>query len=344
VYRTRVHHRNGRPTREDVARDANISGATVSRVLSGRTDLSISPETRTRVLEAAKKLGYHPNSAARALTSGRTGLVGFWVSLEYSRYRAEVLDYMRTLLRGSDEAMAVCDVDEEYNWAHSFDRALRVPVDGIIAFDNSASVEAFAKESETLAPMIPFVSMGAYWSESKSFVAIDLRPGADAAMRHLLKTGRRKIAYVCPWTSDLIDSGPRFEAYRDAMIGAGLEPSTIAVERVTYQRIKEALEDVVRSRNLPEAIFCMNDETAIAASAILSNHGLRIGSDIAIVGFDGIEETKHTPVPITSVKQPIQEMCDLTWQFIKTQMEDPSAPLQQKILYPELVIRESSGS
>ena len=228
------------------------------------------------------------------------------MSLEFSRYRAEVLHYMRTVLRGTEEALAVSDVDEEYNLAQSFDRALRVPVDGIIAFDNSASVEAFAKESDRLAPMIPFVSMGAYWSESKSFVAVDLRPGADAVMQHLLGTGRKKIAYVCPFTSELINTGPRFEAYRDAMDAAGLETSTIGVEWVTYQSIKETLDEAVRTRSLPEAVFCMNDETALSVAMILSHHGVKIGSDIAVVGFDGIEETKHAPVPITTVRQPIQ--------------------------------------
>lgn len=311
-------------------------------MLSGRTDLAISPETRQRVLDAARLLGYQPNSAARALTNGRTGIVGFWMSLEYSRYRSQVLDQMRTLLRGTEVAMAVTDVDEEYNWAHSFDRALRVPADGVIAFDNSASVEAFAKESERLAPTLPFVSMGAYWSEHKSFVGIDLRPGADEAMRHLLATGRREIAYMAPWTTELVDSGPRFDGYESAMAAAGRESRTITMQSVSYAFIKEAIDDLVALRQLPEAIFCMNDEIAIMAASCLAGAGVRVGEDVAIVGFDGIEETEHCPVPITTVRQPIEEMCSLAWQFLKLQMEDSSDQLRQTILHPKLVVRESS--
>lgn len=314
----------------------------MSRVLSGRTDLSISPETREKVLEAARQLGYSPNSAARALTSGRTGIVGFWMSLEYSPYRGQVLERMRYELRKTEHVMAVTDVDEEYTQAHRFDRALRVPVDGIIAFDNSASVEAFARESDRLAPMIPFVSMGAYWSESKSFVGIDLRSGADAAMSHLFETGRRGIAYVAPWTSDLINSGPRFEAYRDGMRSAGLPVSTIGVETVTYAKVKETLDAIVAGGALPEAMLCMNDELALIVAGILREHGVRIGEDVAIVGFNGIEETAHFPVPITTVRQPIEEMCSLACQFIQAQMQDPTAPIQQRILIPNLVIREST--
>ncbi len=316
----------------------------MSRVLSGRSDISISPETREKVLSAAKELGYLPNSAARALTNGRTGLVGFWMSLEFSTYRGEVLDCMRSLLRGTESVLAVTDVDIEYSSAHSFDRALRVPVDGIIAFDTSASVEAFAQQSDRIAPMIPFVSMGAYWSEARSFVGVDLRRGADMAMDHLLSTGRKQIAYVAPWTSDLIDSGPRFDAYRDAMEGSGLPSQTIGVETTTYRSIKQVLDEIINSRKLPEALLCMNDETAVTVSTILLNHGIKVGQEVAIVGFNGIDETAHCQVPITTVKQPIEEMCRLTWQFLQAQMEDPTSPLQQRILVPELIVRESTAT
>ncbi|MBS1703824.1 MAG: LacI family DNA-binding transcriptional regulator [Armatimonadetes bacterium] len=322
---------------------ANISGATVSRVLSGRTDIAIAPETRERVLKAAQELGYLPNSAARALISGRTGLVGFWMSLEYSPYRGEVLELMRILLRGTECALAVTDVDEEYNWAHSFDRALRVPVDGIIAFDNSASVEAFATQADSLAPLMPFVSMGAYWSEARSFVGVDLYKGAEKAMHHLIETGRKSVAYVAPWTSDLINSGPRFDAYCACMAEAGLEPQTIGVQTTTFGAIKQVLDETLDQKQLPEALLCMNDEMALAASIALEKRGLQVGKDVAIVGFNGIRETATAPVPITTVRQPIEEMCSLAWKFLDAQMKDPKAPLQQKILIPELVVRESSA-
>ena len=344
MYRTRVQlKKTGRPTRDDVAKYANISGATVSRVISGRTDLAISDETRKKVLEAAEILGYRPNAAARALMSGRSGLVGFWMCLHYSRYRSQVLHRMRGLLGGTEMAMAVTDVDEEYTTAHSFNRALRVPVDGIIAFDNSASVEAFAREHDRLAPNVPFVSMGAYWSEAQCFVGVDLRYGADLAMEHLIASGRRRIAYLAPEESDLVATGPRYEAFCDRMNGEGLEAPTIASPKMVLSSVRETLRETFSMPNAPEAILCMNDDIAIAAAFALESLGIKVGQDVALVGFDGIEETEHCPCPITTVRQPVEEMCSLTWQFLKDQMEDPSGPLQQRILKPELVIRESSG-
>lgn len=344
MYSTRVHQRSsGRPTRDDVAKAAQISGATVSRVLSGRTDVTVLPETRAKVLEAARALGYTPNTSARALTKGKTGIIGFWMSLAYSRYRGQVLDSMRTLLQSVEVTTSVTDIDEEYHFAHSFERALRVPVDGIIAFDTSASVDAFASESDILAPNVPFVSMGAYWSSKKSFVGVDLRQGADDAMAHLLSTGRRKIAYLAPTTSDLTAAGPRFEAYDNAMKSQGLESRTIRVETFAYKQIKIAFEDLARSQNLPEAILCLNDEAALAASHILQGFGVKVGIDVALVGFDGIEETEYASVPITTVSQPREEMCKLAWEFLQAQITDPSSSPQQKVLTPNLIIRESSS-
>jgi len=275
--------------------------------------------------------------------TSRTGLVGFWMSLEYSRYRSQVLHCIRDVLGQTELALAVTDVDEEFHWDHSFARALRVPVEGIIAFDTSASIEAFAENYENLAAGTPFVSMGAYWSERQSYVGVDLRAGAEEAMDHLMGLGRRRIAYVAPSDSGLLTEGPRYEVYRDKMLGSGLEVSTIGVCAKTLRLTKDSLSEVLAAGTMPEAILCMNDDIAISAVFALQQLGVKVGQDVAVVGFDGIEETEHCPCPITTVRQPIEEMCALTFQFLRAQMEDPEAELQQKILKPTLVIRDSSG-
>lgn len=342
MYRTRVHpNAVAKPTRNDVAKRANISGATVSRVLSGRTDLQISAETRERVLKAAAELGYQPNAAARALLTGRTGLIGFWMSLHYSRYRSQVLDRMRALLGATDLVLSVTDIDEEYHWNHTFARALRTPVDGIIAFDNSATVEAFGREHDRLAPMMPFVSMGAYWSEAQNYVGVDLEFGANAAMDFLIAQGRRRIAYLAPGGSDLFTSGLRYDVFHRKLAEAGLEPTVIGVPNPSPGGSLGPIRDALAAGEI-DAVFCLNDDYAIAAAFALDRLGRRVGEDVLVVGFDGIEEIEHCPFPITTVKQPVDEMCRLAVQTLKMQIENPAAPLQQRILRPELVVRETS--
>lgn len=162
-------------------------------------------------------------------------------------------------------------------------------------------------------------------------------------MQHLLKLGKKKIAYVAPWTSDLIDAGPRYEAYQTSMDQAGFTPRTVAIETVAFRHVKTAIDELLQTRTLPEALLCMNDETAIWSSQVLADHGVKVGQDVAIVGFDGIEETAACPIPITTVQQPIEEMCHEAWNFLQAQMYDSSASPLQAILVPKLVIRESTS-
>lgn len=337
----------GRPTRKDVAALANVSGTTVSRVLGGRTDESISPHARESVLRAARQLGYTPNSAAKALRSGRSGLIGFWMCLEYSRYRGLVLAEMRRLLAPTEFALSVADVDEDYVWHHSFDRALRVPVDGVIAFDASTAGQIFAQEGDRLAPNLPFVGMGAFWSESRSYVGVDLKAGALEAMAHLFETGRRRIAHVAPWNTIFVAEGARYEGYRDAMVAAGREPQVLAVNDLPAERIQSLIEVLRQSREagmLPDALLCFYDDMAVDAIVALQALGLEPGKDVALVGFNGNEGIDREPCPITTVRQPVEEMCALAFEFLKAQIEDPSTPLQQRILKPELIVRRSSAS
>ncbi|RYG36186.1 LacI family transcriptional regulator [bacterium] len=335
-----------RPTRKDVAALAKVSGTTVSRVLGGRADESISPTARDRVLHAARELGYAPNPAAKALRSGRTGLISFWMCLEFSLYRSRVLAEMRGLLAQSEFALAVTDVDEDYVWHHSFDRALRVPAEGIIAFDASTAGHVFAQNSERLAPNLPFVSMGAFWAESKSYVGVDLKAGAIDATRHLIETGRRNIVYVVPRNTMFVDFGDRYDGYIEAMREAGLPIRTLTVLDTPDQRLASLFETLEACRldgSLPDALVCFYDDIAVDAVLALERMGLRAGQDVALVGFNGTDGLDRGPCPITTVRQPIERMCALALEYLRAQIDDPSAPIGQTILKPELIVRASSA-
>lgn len=324
---------------------AQVSGTTVSRVLGDRLDESISAGARERVLKAARELGYSPNSAAKALRSGRTGLIGFWMTLEYSRYRGSVLAEMRARLAETEFALAVTDVDEDLAWHRSIDRALRVPVEGIIAFDASTASQAFIQQSDRLAPNLPFVSMGAFWIEGKSYVGVDLRAGAEEAVRHLLEKGRRRIAYLVPQGTWFVNAGDRFEGYRDVVKEAGYPVQTIAVSDVPSERteaIRAALAACIEARSLPDALLCFYDDMAVDAVYAMRSLGLVAGKDIALVGFNGTEGIDREPCPISTVRQPREEMCALALEFLREQIEDRTTPVQHQILKPELIIRESS--
>ena len=320
---------------------AQVSGTTVSRVLGGRTDESVSEKAKQRVLDAARQLGYSPNPAAKALRSGRSGLVALWMCLEYSRYRSEVLAQVRKILTETDFALSVNDVDEDYICHHSLTRALRVPAEGIVAFEPSRLGEAFDEADINL----PFVSMGAFWIPSKSYVAIDLQSGAEDAMDHLLSTGRKSIAYLAPVGLPFIYEEQRYLGYLRKMESANLKPTTIEVAEAPSMRIasiQEKLSERLAAGTLPDALLCFFDDIAVDAVEALQLIGLNPGRDVAVVGFNGNEGLDRGPFPITTVRQPVEEMCALAFKFLRNQMDDPAIPIQRATLKPTLVIRKSS--
>lgn len=330
-----------RITREDVARAANVSGTTVSRVLSGKDD-QISEEARRRVRLAAERLGYIPNPAAKALLTGRTQLVGLWMCLGYSRYRSHVLDRMREIFTQTDFAIAVTDVEEDLFWHHSMARALRVGVDGIIAFDTPTAGDAFARTDKNQAGTTPLVGMGAYWSKATSYVGVDLGAGVEEAMRHLFEMGHRCVAYFYPGEEGTVREEARRKAYLAAMAAHGQEPLLISGSGLTIFEAQKSFANYLGQERAPAALLCFNDEVAMGAAQALLEKGLYPGKDVAIVGCDGIEETALLPYPLTTIAQPVDQMCQLAWEFLRERIEDPAAALRQEILRPRLVVRAST--
>lgn len=327
------------PTRNDVASHANVSGWTVSHVLNGNQAVSISSETRLRVLESARVLGYRPNHNARALATGRTSTVGFWMCFLYSQHRAHVLHRMQNVMKNSDFDLVIRDIEDEYTRDTELSNANKVPVDGIIAFDTPQAGKKFLS---TQAAAMPFVSMGAFWADDGDYVGTDLYPGSKEAIQHLIDTGRRNIVYLLPNNAEDDLNEARCKAYLEVVSDAGLKPCLVRTEDLAISTAGRTVYDFVKARPDTDAIFCHNDDMAFGAHRALSNLGLKIGPDVALIGCDGIEETEYLSPPLTTIVQPIDEMCEVAWEFLLNRMKNPSIPPQHRILEPRLVVRASS--
>src|SRR3569833_2779255 len=323
------------PTRHEVAREANVPGWTGAHVLNDDRSVSISEETRTRVLEAARTLGYRPNNNARALATGRTSTIGFWMCFLYSQYRAHVLHRMQNVMKTSDFDLIIRDIDDELRRDHSTASAYKIPVDGIISLDTPMAGEQFMRSVADDA--IPFVSMGAFWSADGDNVAIDLYSGAVEAGEHLVATGRRRIAYVVPQTDDDPNES-RFRAYGTVLAAAGIEPCIIRTDGVTLSGSYRAVTDFLKTNRDVDAIFCHNDDMAFGAHRAVTDLGFVIGKEVALVGCDGIEETEYLSPPLTTIAQPVDEMCETAWQSLQNRINNPSCPLQQTTLKTKLVV------
>jgi len=330
-----------RPTRDDVARAAGVSGWTVSNVMNGHTGSAIREETKMRVLAAAEQLGYRLNQNARALVTGRFSTIGFWMCFDYSQHRAQVLHLMQQQMKSSGYEIVIRDIEREVDSDPNFSKTFHLPVDGIIALDSPTAATAFSRINPSLS--LPFVSMGGYWAADRDFVGVDLYAGTVDAIEHLISTGRRHVVYVVPTTDKNWPGDARMAAYEKTIREAGLEPQYLWLPDLALSTVRRTVRNYLESMpQKVDALFCHNDDVALGAHRALCDLGVTVGHDVALVGCDGIEETDYLACPLTTIVQPIAEMCALAWEFLNRRMQDPTCPLQQRILRPELIIRAST--
>ncbi|MDB5057570.1 MAG: LacI family transcriptional regulator [Chloroflexi bacterium] len=328
---------------KDIARVALVSPSTVSRVLSGATtSVPIAPETRERVLRAVRELGYSPNPLARGLRGQGTALLGL-----ISR---EIND---PFLPGMIEAIINAAQAEGYNvvlgLAHSsagealaLTRVLETRhCDGIILLGDMRDHQALLAEID--ATMLPVVGQG-HGEESPQIptVNVDSRRGTREALSYLLELGHRRIAYVdSGWIGDSLQ---RRTTYFDFMAEHGL-----AVEEGYYQGAGTECEDGLRACQAllalprpPTAIFAATDALAIGVLKAAWGMGLRVPSDLSVVGFDDVPMAEFVVPSLTTLRQPLRELARLVVQTLARRIDDPTAPIPAiQEIAPTLVVRES---
>ncbi|WP_432056625.1 LacI family DNA-binding transcriptional regulator [Streptomyces sp. bgisy022] len=334
---------NRRPTIKTVAARAGVGRTTVSRVVNG-SDL-VSAEVRTRVLEAIKELNYVPNSVARGLVTNRTDAVALVIPESESRLGSE--PFFAALIRGVSGAltetrtqlqlMLVRDQAERDQLTESV--ATR-RVDGVLL----VSVHADDRLPGMLEEMgLPTVLAGRRDAgEQLSYVDSDNAGGALEAVRHLLRRGRRRIATITG--PDDMDVGrSRLAGWREAHREAGLPAAELLVERgdFTEESGGRAMRSLLERAPDLDAVFAASDLMAVGALAELRRRGRRVPDDVAVVGFEDSVLARHTNPPLTTVRQPVEELGE-TMVRILTDITRNGAPRRHVTLPTELVIRESS--
>lgn len=327
----------------EVAQRAGVSRTTVSFVLNGRDDSGrIPPATRERVLRAAEELGYSPNHIARVLLSGRSYLINLLVRHVHPTFFSRAIESFNGVLRDSGYDLRIQETAAwtEGHWSDiSRDRW---PVDGTIVIEEASLVPLLARAGQG---SYPIVNVGSAFCTDIDHVGIDLYAGTLEAVRHLLATGRRRIAFVGPTHAD---SSTRWAGYIDEMRANDLPPCPIFTEPdwklPDRARARRAVDRFLESNRCPDAVYCFNDENAIGALRALKDRGVRVPEDVAIVGCDDIDETEYHDPPLSTLHYPYDEAARLAWEFLRKRIENPDAtPLQSIVLKPELVIRQSSS-
>ncbi|MFJ2741764.1 LacI family DNA-binding transcriptional regulator [Streptomyces sp. NPDC087440] len=341
----------GRPTLEEVAARAGVGRGTVSRVVNGSP--RVSDRTRAAVEAAVAELGYVPNRAARALAANRTDAIALVVPEAEHRFFVE--PYFSDILRGVNNALADTDmqllltiVGNDRDRARLAHYLAGHRVDGVLV----VSLRADDPLPDLLTDLgIPAVISGRRSAaEPLPWVDADNVSGARQAVAHLAARGRRRIATITG-RLDIYGARCRLDGYRDGLAEAGLpaDDALIAPGDFTEEAGRSAMETLLALPEAPDAVFVGSDVMAVGARQVLRERGIKVPEDIALVGFDDTSIARHMDPPLTSVRQPIEEMGRLMALTLLSEIARPSLPVgvprppQPQLMLPtELIPRTSS--
>jgi DNA-binding LacI/PurR family transcriptional regulator len=332
------------PTIKTVAARAGVGRTTVSRVLNG-SEL-VSTDARERVLRAIEELNYVPNSVARGLVTSRTEAVALVIPESESRLGSE--PFFAALIRGVSgvltetrtqlQLVLVRDQLERDQLTASI--ATR-RVDGVLLVSVRAEERVAAMLEEMGLPTVLAGRRGE--DEPLSYVTSDNIGGATAAVEHLLRGGRDRIATI---TGDLdMDVGrSRLAGWRRAHELAGRRADESLVEPGDFSEEggRRALRSLLERAPDLDAVFAASDLMAVGALAELRALGRRVPQDVAVVGFEDSVLARHTNPPLTTVRQPVEEVGRTMAEILLSEIADHGARRQQVTLPTELVVRDSS--
>jgi LacI family transcriptional regulator len=327
----------------DIAQDLGLSTVTVSKVLRGKGD--ISKRTRALVLKRMKELNYKPNMLARGLASGRSYAIGLVVPDLVHPFFGELAKSLGGALRQSGLALLISSSEEDPEIEQREIRALLDRgVDALLvaSCQPPAIAQTFFRSEQT--PLV-FVDRN-FPALAKDFVGSNDVMVGEVATRHLIETGRRRIAHI--GAQHISTSVDRLQGYRIALSAAGLPAGKEYI--VTRPRFEEAgdsagyqaMQKLLRLKQKPDAVFCYNDLSAIGAMEAAMQAGLRIPRDIAFVGCGNLRYDEYLKVPLSSVDHSTEQMGQLAAKLALDLVADPTQPPQTILLPPRLIVRQSS--
>ncbi|WP_110048296.1 LacI family DNA-binding transcriptional regulator [Nocardiopsis sp. L17-MgMaSL7] len=329
---------------KDVALRAGVSVKTVSNVVNGYRH--VTPETRQRVQRVIDELGYRPNLTARHLRKGRTGMIALALPELGNPYFAELADAVIEYAGGLDYIVLLDHTGGRRDQEVLFAQGLRARViDGLILSPIELENEdLLARESEA-----PLVLLGEReYDAPHDHVAIDNVAAARTAAAHLVEIGRERIAFLgarhgrARQTAHL-----RLQGWREVMTEHG-RPTGDEFVAVTDGYAREdgaqAMARLLDSGVRPDAVFCYNDLVAIGAMRTLTERGLRIPEDVAVVGFDDIEDGRYGATTLTTVAPHKRAIARAATDALLERLADADRAIAPRRVQPgfALVPREST--
>ena len=312
---------------KDVAKEAGVSIATVSRVLN---DIDVvNEETKKKVQEAIKKLGYRPNIVARSLKTQRTRTIGIIVPDISSQVYPEIVRGAEDVANIYKYNVMLCNSDCDGEKEKEYLKVLKEKmVDGVLYMSSSLEQDTLDLINELDIKTVLVVTSNK--DNALPSVCIDNVSGAYEATKYLLDKGRKNIAFIGISKNDKNAWGMRFEGYEKALTEAGLE---VKEELCFFQNLKiksgkKGVSELLARGCKFDGIVCASDEIAMGAINTLRENNISVPKDVSVIGFNGIEMAKNFYPTITTIEQPMYDMGSVAMRMLikllnKQELDNP---------------------
>lgn len=328
-------------TIKDVAREAQVSVASVSRALNGNG--GVTAETQRRIREVAARLRYVPHSAARSLITRRTHTIGALLPDLYGEFFSELIRGIDLAARAHGLHLLVSSSHDGADDAAAALRAMRGRVDGMLILSSRADLPFLQANLPETLPTVLLNS--AVLNPSYNVLNIDNVGGASAMVRHLLGVGHRDIAFI-GGPSDNFDAQQRELGYRSAMAerAPGSTVQVLAGD-FTEESGYRAGQQLLAQGHRPQAVFAGNDMMAVGCMSALREAGLNVPQDIAVAGFDDIPIARYVAPTLTTVRVRIVDLGRSALERLAALLDaSDQKPASADTLGCEIVVRESCGA
>ena len=319
----------------DVAREANVSMATVSRVVNGNQN--VKPSTRKKVLEFIERLEYRPNAVARGLASKKTTTVGVIIPDISNNIYAEAargIEDIATMYR-YNIILANSDQNEDKEIT-LFDTMLGKQVDGIVLMSDHVTPKLLQSMEHSPVPIVLAGSVAE--SEKFASVNIDYFQASYEAVQMLIGNGHKRIAFVSGPLNYTINSKFKLEAYKKALQDAGIEidEKLIVADDSSYDGGMEAWDELSQLENPPTAYFAGSDELAIGIIHGAHDQGVKVPDEIEVISFENSKLARMVRPQLTSVVFPLYDIGAVAMRLLtkimnKEEVEDTNVILPHRI-------------
>ncbi|HEX2979746.1 MAG TPA: LacI family DNA-binding transcriptional regulator [Anaerolineaceae bacterium] len=332
-------------TLEDIAKQAGVSRSTVSRVVNEQPN--VREDVRKRVLSVIQATGYHPNQAARTLASQRSWMIGLVLPRSVSSFFAD--PYFPRLAQGiaqacnqHDYTLALFLVGSQEDEDKIIPRVARKSfLDGILVQsgqDNDRLVDRL------VASDVPLVVAGRpFQTDRLSYIDVDNVNAAYNATSHLIRLGYKRIATITgsPNSTVTID---RKEGYSRALVERGrqVDPALIVEGDFSEEGGYYAMRQLLSAH--PDAVFAASDIMAIGAIRAVSEAGLKVPEDVAVIGFDDLPIASPNNFQLTTVRQPVYQLGYQAVEILIDLIENGICPPRRVIMGTELIVRDTCGA